>query len=212
MEKCLKEQIEEILQDCFSRIQNIYDRQCKNANSINESRLIFPKYRNGNIRVSEQELRFAFVESFNKYCANHNSFDYYYSIETPTLDCYKDFSTNPTAHSDKPNDPVNDYRSAEFDLVIFDKNYKRVCLIEFKAKNADVIDHAKDFLKLKNNVEGDGTVLRYFVELLESCDKKTLTNIKNQKLTNNKVSIGSNTEYRCYSLSGIKGNVTNMIK
>lgn len=51
----------------------------------------FPKYsgryRNGETRISEQELRFIFVEQFNKYCKN-NSWNAYYSVETPTEEKY----------------------------------------------------------------------------------------------------------------------------
>ncbi len=59
----IKQGLEEIIRRTFEVIDNVYsvNKDKKNYNS----RLIFPKYRNkNNIRVSEQELRFVFVDQF----------------------------------------------------------------------------------------------------------------------------------------------------
>ena len=45
--------------------------------------MVFPKYRNKETRVSEQELRFAFIEAFNE-LNKENNWGLYYSVETPT--------------------------------------------------------------------------------------------------------------------------------
>ena len=59
-------------------------------NNDSGSRLKFPTYRNGQRRVSEQELRFVFVEQLQDLL---KEYDFFYSIETPTNGKYK-FSEN----------------------------------------------------------------------------------------------------------------------
>lgn len=69
-----KEHIDNIIDQTFNRLELAYmnHREGQIDKSINhkkgESRLVFPCYKNGKIRVSEQELRFIFVETFNEYC------------------------------------------------------------------------------------------------------------------------------------------------
>ena len=54
-------------------------------------------------------------------------------------------------------------------------------------------------MKLNNEVEGDSNVLRYFIEVLPSYDKKTILSLKG-KLNANE---GDNkAEFRCYALEG----------
>ena len=218
----LKSAVEMIIDDAFHRIEYAYQYQCEPSIEIPisidakrecKTRLIFPKYtkskngKDGRTRISEQELRFAFVEAFNAYCDTNEIDDLYYSIETPTSNRYVGFSAK-----SKMNPQRNDAkgRSGEFDLVIFNREndkLKRACLIEFKAKNAGEIDHWKDMLKLKE--EGEET-LCYFIEVLKSYDEGTKASLCNDKVgaffqieeykkyANNGVAIS----VRCYALEG----------
>ncbi len=180
-EKTLKGIIDEIVDDAFKRVEYAYrhNREGKEKEDVRLSekeiatRLIFPKYANKGTRISEQELRFAFVEAFNAKTNN----DFFYSIETPTAKKYSDFSTNPQQ--------VDNGRSAEFDMVIFkkvDKKLKRVCLIEFKAKSVDKIDYWKDILKLiedrKDSIYDKEEVLSYFINLFGSSNRDTIPTMK----------------------------------
>lgn len=181
----LKEHIENILKLTAIRLKDVYDNHKEMDGCFKESmfnsRLVFPKYRDGKTRVSEQELRFTFVEVFNEYC-NLKGLQLYYSVETPTNDSYSGFSKG------KPKvDP--DGQSANFDLVVHeavDKDgqiqLKRVCFIEFKAHSADLKKYKKDFLKLDNSVENKlGTSLRYFVNVFEKMEKPTISTL-NKKI------------------------------
>lgn len=153
----------EIIDKSFIRLAEIYEYNREEKPS-EVSRLIFPRHRDSNeLRISEQELRFIFVEVFNQYCEEHG-IELLYSIETPSLDKY-DFKNNPQASKNG--------QSAMFDLVIFDRNFTRRALIEFKANNADKNSHLKDIVKLNNPQEGPENVLRYFIEVIEHSNHRT---------------------------------------
>lgn len=226
MEKdAIEKKIEEIITATFARLKNVYEFNkeyregpcSKSEPTIEGSRLVFPAYyKDGkkiNTRISEQELRFAFVEEFNNYCNKNRELNWFYSVETPTIDTYSDFSSEPTI-----NRKNGEGRSAEFDLVIYDEYLKRICLIEFKANNAKKTDHEKDFLKLNNETEGCyDNVARYFIEIIKTYtdvnDKGTDTvsslfgkfNIEQlQQRIKEKmnISISNKTRIRCYALEG----------
>lgn len=189
MAKALKEVIQSIIEDAFNRIEYAYlhhqvikpDVIINNKTAI-PTHLIFPKYRGKDVtRVSEQELRFAFVEAFNAYCNkmdNKDKLDLFYSIETPTQEKYSFSDGEPKVIREEKGG-----RSAEFDLVVFDKNLKRVCLIEFKAKSVKPANYQKDIIKLiedkkdKNGTKEDG-VLSFFINLFESSDAGTINTMK----------------------------------
>ena len=115
-EKTLKEIIDGIIEDAFNRINYAYQYhregihknvEPQNGNII--TRLVFPKYSDKEnqeksnshdnhdnsqevrTRISEQELRFAFVEAFNASDDVKNQ-KLFYSIETPTKEKYSGFS------------------------------------------------------------------------------------------------------------------------
>ena len=163
----------DIINISFKRLSNVYNDNKQNRTST-ASRLVFPHYRKSNtLRISEQELRFIFVEVFNQYC-DENGLNLFYSIETPSLDTY-DFTRTPQR---------SDYgQSAMFDLVIFDEDYKRRALIEFKANNAGDKEHEKDLVKLSNRNEGSEDVLRYFIEIIDNYDGGTTSSLA-RKLAN----------------------------
>ena len=200
LKEILKWIIDDIVVDAFSRINYAY--QYHREGVINDdsapkagetkTRIVFPHFSNGETRISEQELRFAFVEAFNASQAVKDN-NLFYSVETPTRLKYKGFSSDPQQNDNG--------RSGEFDMVIFNDKKERVCLIEFKANNADATEHKKDLLKLYE--EGDG-ILTYFIEVLKSYtagdeESKTIGSLKRKIKLNNKE---GKTLIRCYALEG----------
>lgn len=100
--------------------------------------LVFPRFFNsdndkttGWTRISEQELRFAFVQAFHEYVCEHKC-KYYYSVEPPTVDSYT-FSKVEDGKRKKIDPIIGKGQSGNFDMAIYDENLKRVCLIEFKS-------------------------------------------------------------------------------
>ena len=75
-EEDIKTALSKIITRTFKELVAIYGshKEKENKDTIKvkaKSRLIFPCYgnhRNNEVRVSEQELRFAFVEAFYEYC------------------------------------------------------------------------------------------------------------------------------------------------
>ena len=204
--------IEEITKEAFAKVRYAYSK-AKGETSCDDkvcTQLVFPRYRDkeenvkGEIRVSEQEFRFAFVEAFNERVKGSN---YTYSIETPTRDTYL-FSEGNTSAEHNLNEKlpcITEYgESANIDLVIY-KGDEIAAIIEFKAGNPKLEDYEKDFVKLTNTEESSEQAQRYFLQLLEASDEGTITNIKKEKLgeigkkrKNNK-NIRA-VQYRCYSL------------
>lgn len=179
----LKDTIQAMINAAFRRVEYAYQHHCEpniklstqiNTEREKPTRLVFPKYSCGDTRISEQELRFAFVEEFNASSID----ELFYSIETPTEKKYTDFKTNP-----KQDDAG---RSAEFDLVIFKKendSLKRVCMIEFKAHSVDKVDYWKDILKLiEDRKDANGCnvndVLSYFINLFGASHRGTIPTMK----------------------------------
>ena len=159
-----KEKLEDVIKNTFSILQELQEKK-------SQTRLKFPKYSNGRIRVSEQELRFLFVEQVQSLL---KEYDYYYSVETPTNQPYI-FSLN-----GKKIRPIEDERgqSAAFDLTISDTSGKQIAIIEFKAKSADKHEIAKDFCKLFSaNENGE---LRYFLNLFEKITPATEKHFRNK--------------------------------
>ena len=67
-----KEHIENVIKRSYDILQTVYEQQKENGNVTDKnniqdsgSRILFPKYRTGKTRFSEQELRFIFVEQLN---------------------------------------------------------------------------------------------------------------------------------------------------
>lgn len=146
----------------FDVLREVYNNQCEGKGEFSsncDSRIVFPQYReDGKIRVSEQELRFVFVEQFNK-IAKENKL--YYSVETPTKYTYR-FSGKNAPCFDKNG------QSGEFDMVIHNEQGERICLIEFKANFPAVSGYEKDFLKLET--ESDSGCPAYFIQLVDTLD------------------------------------------
>ena len=120
------------------------------------NRLIFPKLRDGNRRISEQEARFAFVEALHTTSLK-------YSIETPTDKEYS-FSNNGS-------------RSAMTDLSIYHQQGKNVCNVEFKSRGKSA--KANDLEPIRKDLEKlfrEKTWGLWF-HVLESVNSKTLSNL-----------------------------------
>ena len=170
----IKERIIEILDRTFKVIDQCYRYNDESSSTADFSkagtRLIFPCYsrqfRHGERRISEQELRFVFIEQFIQYC-NETDWDAYYSIETPTEWKYK-FSGEDRPH--KTEDGTG--QSAMIDVCIHDNRGERICLIEFKAGNPEVFSYEKDLEKLSAE-----SGLCFFVQLLESQRSNTMKSI-----------------------------------
>ena len=190
----IKNIINEITTKTFEVLKNVYANQKEGhefTQGDNGSRLIFPHYstvyRDGETRISEQELRFVFIEQFNAYCAENN-LKLFYSVETPTEYKYT-FTDKNNPHKDE------DGQSAMFDLCIHNEKLERIALIEFKALNPDKFCYKKDFCKLEVEKEGKTELETFFIMMVKNADKGTLKSI-NAKIQNK----DKETVFRCYDL------------
>jgi hypothetical protein len=156
--------------------KNVLDRLSKmdyqRIGGSSEERLIFPnifpskemteKELEKQFRISEQELRFLFVEEFLKVP------NYFYSVETPTEFKYKLGETFESII-------CGEGRSASMDMSIFtrddDKKYNRFLNIEFKNQNSSLFGVAKDVLKLMYEKQNGA-----FIILLKNTNAGTLCN------------------------------------
>ena len=186
----MKNKIEEIADVAFERLLKVYE-------SKTEGGIIFPKYTHGQnkgkLRVSEQEMRFAFVEEMRRECP-----DWYYSVETPTDKKYL-FKGEPCIVPEEEEGG----QSAQFDLTIYEdsKGDKVLAHIEFKAHNPDIHEMKKDFLKLVEDKTVDMGIERVFIHLFKSFHQKTHKSIMG-KLEECK---SNNVHYLCFSIEEHEG-------
>lgn len=202
----IRSHVESIIAGAVLRVAEAYKGE------TSRTRHCFPTYsKNDKKRVSEQEFRFAFVESFNEYVSKNIGLnDWYYAIEVPTADSYRFGDSKPKL---EPRENVG--RSAMFDLVIY-KGSERICLIEFKSGNPEQSCYDKDYLKLMNPKEGNAAILRFFLQLVEnhnnrkknSIENKTINAINNAKEELIKAKLNGPVEVisRTYSLDNSKLN------
>lgn len=191
----VQEALSEIITRTFEKLVATYGSHKEKHNNVpievaGGSRLIFPCYGEHHnpkceVRVSEQELRFAFVEAFYEYCRKEKHLELFYSVETPTELKYS-FKDTPR----KCEDNECNCKSGSFDLVIHDNQMNRIAYIEFKANNAGKKEHLKDFCKLQPKDQYDSS-LKYFIEIVSSYNDSTRSNLegkfKDAKDKNNKV-------------------------
>ena len=201
----LKNCIDDIINETFNVIKNVYNHQKESTEESenapeSKSRIIFPLYRDRKKsktnRISEQELRFIFVEQFNAYIENKKAdspelTNLYYSVETPTNKRY--------IFSKDKDDPevVEDSKegvSARTDLSIYEyekENEKEVgiflkkALIEFKAHDPEQKNYRKDLCKLinENPKESERRYLKYFIQIVdEKKEEDRWEKIKNEKI------------------------------
>lgn len=185
-----QEVIEKVIKNTFETIKKVYKSQneskCEYIDNVG-SRIIFPVYADEKtIRISEQELRFIFVEQFNKECINGDD-DLYYSIETPTKNKYIFSETKDNPRKD------GDGESARTDMVIHKKvdnnKFERVALIEFKALNPGKHNYLKDICKLKE----EECKLKYFIQIIKTFDNGTEKNLNDKTIEMKEAKI----IYRC---------------
>ena len=204
----LKTFIDDIIKETFKVLTKVYPKQKESNTNFSEieppynSLIVFPETKKDNEdktedRISEQELRFIFVEQFNKYVTKENNL--FYSIETPTRKYY-DFS-GPESPRVVPKSEGTG-RAANIDLVIYQNDkekIKRVALIEFKAHNPGRHDYLKDICKLLNE-ESNTDCLKYFIQII--CIKRTYDDLqKSHTLTKICEKIkGNNNEKKINSL------------
>lgn len=179
MDIIFEQHLTAILGKTFDVIDKVYGCNCESSGNILAkdagSRIIFPSYskknRNEKIRISEQELRFIFVEQFNRYCDDTVDFEAFYSVETPTEEKY-DFSDKANPHKVTP-DGDKKGQSAMVDLTIHSASGERLCLMEFKSLNPLPFAYKKDIAKL--NAETSPGI---FVQVLKSANDRTIKNIR----------------------------------
>lgn len=186
----LFDEIIRVLYSTFAYLQVCVDKR--------NCRLFIPTLGKDSFRISEGEIRSAFIEQFLKDPAFQS---YSYSIETPTELCYR-FSNK----SGKRTPSVDrSGRKANIDACII-KDGQRMAIIEFKANNTGAFEHGKDFFKLYSEPGQD--ILRFFVEVYSSTDSKTLESIHDKLYNNNYFNIGGNTHFLGYSIKNI-GTINN---
>ena len=203
-DEIVKNHIDVIITNTFNTISEVYRTQMENQKigtyNNNSSRIIFPlkresKDKKEEFRISEQELRFVFVEEFNKYCSK--KWDAYYSVETPTRKRYDFSNKEMPCKVDYPNG-----QSAMVDFSIFLKEQDkltRVALIEFKALNPDKQSYMKDYVKLLN----EDQKFVYFIMIVKSANDRTIKSIA-EKIKASYDNAGLDTEkkveFRCLDL------------
>ena len=143
-----------ILEVCVNADKILYAKFPTTKSQVtNIGKLIYPKYRNNKPRVSEQEARFAFVEALLPT-------PFYYSVETPTSKKYS-FSGKASI-------------SAQTDLTIYDRQEKKICNVEFKAKG--ITSSAKNHLSIDKDVQKllREPVWGLWFHLFEAVDNSTI--------------------------------------
>ena len=191
--KPIEEILCEVLKETFKAVDDVYRKQKEGREFVKggASHLVFPRYGRGlykddklkgdteqavKTRVSEQELRFIFVEQFNKICDKYKEMaPYFYSVETPSDYRYvfsKEKDPRLAELGKKNEKGKQEGTSGNFDLTIHDEKGERIYWIEFKAAMPGQKDFSKDFLKL--NQEAKQGV---FVHLLETANKDTLDSL-----------------------------------
>lgn len=158
-----------------------FEHLCLAYHNRSEGGVIFPRYRNNKLRVSEQEMRFAFVEELRRMFPQWS-----YSIETPTQEKYyfKD---------DVPRVDPQMGQSAQFDLTIYEGE-RILANIEFKAHNCPQKEMEKDFLKLTEDRKNDPNIARVFIHIFDTFTTRTFNNVK-KKVAN---CAGHQNVYRLY--------------
>lgn len=203
VQKHLQEKIEEIIKNTFEKVALIYRHNQEGKKELNKtiSPLVFPQYRNQEIRISEQELRFAFVDELCRTIATEKDLDLLYSIETPTERKYN--FTNERKVDD------SNCRSGRLDLTIYHaQTSKRICIIEFKANTPGKESYDQDFFKLQKELSNAGNedsryaenAFGYFVQIVKNTNRQTAEKIGEKPSEEIPDQLNDRIKYFCYSL------------
>ncbi len=185
----LKELMEDVSRNAIESLKQVYLKSKKHLDNKIQTRMIYPRCRNNEIRVSEQELRVIFIEELNKYLDKTNE-QILFSIETPTIKKY--------SFGDKPISSEKG-RSGNIDLVLHNMSGERIALIEFKALNPTRKNYEKDFVKLTNEINGKVALERYFIQVVKT-DLQLNNAVKIVKEI--KEEYTERITYMCHSLEG----------
>lgn len=186
----VNEIIETVSNNTLEVLKQAYQKSEKCLSNKIQTRMIYPHYRNNEIRVSEQELRIIFIEELNKFLDIIDEQHILFSIETPTIEKY--------SFSDKPIMSKKG-RSGNIDLVLYNTTFERIALIEFKALNPIRKHYEKDFVKLANEIKGNKYIEGYFIQIVKN-DLQFKSAVEAVKGFKNKYS--ESIIYICYSLEG----------
>lgn len=197
----LKNHIDAIIDKTFNVIKEVYKNQKERTEGSQNapeskpskvcSRILFPLYsqhkndinKSKPNRISEQELRFIFVEQFYAYINKKQKkfpelINLYYSVETPTNRSYIFSKGGPKVVVNPKNgrdENGNKCVSARTDLTIYKKekdNFIKRALIEFKAHDPIQINYKKDICKLINEHPEGEDYLKYFIQIIDETREK----------------------------------------
>jgi len=143
----------EINKRLFYDIWNLADTSPNSIKGLSP-KLIIPQRRDGSNRISEQEARFLFASLLG-------SFNYFYSVETPTEETYIQSGNRPMSASSD----VSLYKNEN-------STPKKILNIEFKAHNPPKEHIKKDIEKLlRENVPG------CWIHLFKNVDSNTIPSL-----------------------------------
>lgn len=147
--------IEELILESLKEVINL---ECiGNPDFKSTNKLVYPVKTKGEIRISEQEARFLFINKIEK------ETDFFYSVEAPTKEKY-------VFTGKKGNE-----RSGNFDVCLYGKDLQRKHLIEFKALNPENPSYNKDFVKL---IKDENGLTNYFIQVINNTNTGSLLNIE----------------------------------
>ena len=182
-----KRKIYDIIMGTSKNLKDLYN------NGSSDLQIIFPNKsshepnnKEGDIRVSEQELRFAFVEKFLDTIKTEG---WHYSVETPTKFYYRS-----ARNGNEPS--LNGTRSGKIDLTLYDERKNPIAFFEFKSGSltSKIRELKYDILKLimESLSCNNDNYLGYSLHLVKA-NKNTITEPDFNKYIDEAIAIIKNT-------------------
>ena len=128
-----------------------------------------------NLRISEQEARFAFISILER---THETHDFFYSVEAPTEQKYKFSGKDINGNEIDKDEPIisDAGRSARVDVCLYSNTeVPKKYYIEFKCRTVKQPPITKDFLKL---LQDNNNECNFFVHIIENHDDNTIKTIR----------------------------------
>lgn len=122
----IKEYLEALIRKVADNLIVVYSRSY--CNQAGDYGLIFPKYRGGSLRISEQESKLLFVQHLTK------DRQFLFSVEKPTIQTYRQKGSRDM--------------SARSDITLYGQDSQPTAHFELKCDNCKVEDIRKDLEKL----------------------------------------------------------------